>query len=107
PQQIHLFGFSAGAQFAHRYALTHPTQVRAVVAHAPGAVTPPGLFTPTRFLFTVGALDETRLEEPRPFLAAAQSFKIDASLKVFPGLDHRLSLPVLEAARAFFVSTKL
>lgn len=33
--RIHLFGFSAGAQFAHRYAMAHPHRVaRAVVAGA-------------------------------------------------------------------------
>lgn len=33
--RIHLFGFSAGAQFAHRYAMAHPHRVaRAVVAAA-------------------------------------------------------------------------
>jgi pimeloyl-ACP methyl ester carboxylesterase len=35
PTRIHLVGFSAGAQFAHRYAMVHPDRVaRAVVAAA-------------------------------------------------------------------------
>lgn len=37
--QIHLFGFSAGAQFAHRYALAHPHRV------ARAAVTAAGWYT--------------------------------------------------------------
>lgn len=34
-----LFGFSGGAQFAHRYALAHPENVRALGIVAPGNVT--------------------------------------------------------------------
>jgi predicted esterase len=37
--RILLFGFSAGAQFAHRFALLHPETIRAVSIGAPGTVT--------------------------------------------------------------------
>lgn len=36
---FHLFGFSGGAQFAHRYALHRPEEVRALSIVAPGNVT--------------------------------------------------------------------
>lgn len=36
-----LFGFSAGAQFAHRFMYVHPERLRSVVAAAPGTVTLP------------------------------------------------------------------
>ena len=39
--RIHLFGFSGGAQFAHRYAMTHPERVARVVVAAPGWYTFP------------------------------------------------------------------
>src|SRR5262249_14104839 len=34
-----LFGFSGGAQFAHRFAYLHPQRLQAVVCAAPGSVT--------------------------------------------------------------------
>lgn len=36
-----LFGFSAGAQFAHRFLYLHPERLRSVVVAAPGTVTLP------------------------------------------------------------------
>ena len=35
-RRINLFGFSGGAQFAHRYAMAHPGSVNALVLTAPG-----------------------------------------------------------------------
>ncbi|MBF9152355.1 hypothetical protein [Novosphingobium jiangmenense] len=43
--QVDLFGFSGGAQFAHRYALLHPPRVRHCVAAAAGWYTMPDFAT--------------------------------------------------------------
>ncbi|MBB4613426.1 hypothetical protein [Novosphingobium taihuense] len=44
--RIDLFGFSGGAQFAHRYAMLHPQRVRTCVAAAAGWYTMPDRHTP-------------------------------------------------------------
>jgi poly(3-hydroxybutyrate) depolymerase len=43
---LHLFGFSGGAQFAHRFVLAHPERVAAAVVAAPGWYTFPDPDTP-------------------------------------------------------------
>ena len=46
PGKIHLFGFSGGAQFAHRYTLAHPDRVARAVITAAGWYTFPDSTTP-------------------------------------------------------------
>jgi pimeloyl-ACP methyl ester carboxylesterase len=41
PRKLYLFGFSGGAQFAHRYTLAHPERVKRAVVGAPGWFTFP------------------------------------------------------------------
>lgn len=106
PDQIYLFGFSAGAQFVHRYALARPHRARGVVAHAPGQVTPPTSYTPACFLFLVGALDETRLDEPQRFMAQARRLGIIARAQVLPELDHRLSVLSLGLTRSYLARVR-
>ncbi len=82
-ERLHIFGFSGGGQFAHRYAMFYPRRVKRMVLGAPGWYTlpdptrdyPNGLrscgnwpklrFTPARFLtiptlVLVGELDDIR-----------------------------------------------
>lgn len=81
PRRLLLFGFSGGAQFAHRFAMTHPERVASAALAAAGWYTMPKLsrpypqglgpsahginFTPREFLrvryhVMVGALDTLR-----------------------------------------------
>lgn len=46
PGKIHLFGFSGGAQFAHRYTLAHPDRVARAVVTSAGWYTFPDSTTP-------------------------------------------------------------
>jgi pimeloyl-ACP methyl ester carboxylesterase len=46
PGRIHLFGFSGGAQFAHRYAMAHPDRIARAVVTAAGWYTFPDSTTP-------------------------------------------------------------
>ena len=105
-EQLYLFGFSAGAQFAHRYALYKPEHVRAVAAHAAGVYRPPSRYIPTRFLLTVGTLDKDRLKDPRMFTVIARRLKIDAHLLLIPEHDHRICPQQLEASRSLFIETR-
>lgn len=42
PDRFYLFGFSAGGQFAHRFAYLHPDRLAAVSVGSPGWITRPG-----------------------------------------------------------------
>lgn len=46
PRRIHLFGYSAGAQFAHRFAMAHPERVAALGLGAAGWYTMPDEASP-------------------------------------------------------------
>lgn len=63
-----LFGFSGGAQFAHRYAMIHPKRVAAAVVAAAGWYTFPD--STVSYPYGIGRSDELRRArfEPREFL---------------------------------------
>lgn len=67
--RIHLFGYSGGGQFAHRYTMAHPERVVRMVAGAPGWFTFPD---PTR-MFPLGIMPAAALPgvsfDPARFLA--------------------------------------
>ncbi len=67
-QRLHLFGFSGGAQFVHRYVMAHPARVARAVAVAAGWYTMPD----TRVAYPAGIRASRRLAdvlfEPRAFL---------------------------------------
>ena len=104
--QIYLFGFSAGAQFAHRYALLRPRRVRAVVAHAAGRYTLPTREVPTRFLITVGSEDEGRVKPAEAFVRSARRHGIQVRLLRIAGHDHRICQRQLDRSRSFFLEVR-
>ena len=55
--RLFLAGWSAGAQFATRFALLHPERCAAVTAFAAGGYTPPDRNVPVRFFISVGSED--------------------------------------------------
>lgn len=67
--KIHLFGFSGGGQFAHRYALAHPDRIAAYAVGAAGWYT----FPESALQYPLGTGNSPRLPdlrfEPRDFLA--------------------------------------
>ena len=89
--ELYLFGISAGAQFAHRFALLHPDKCQAVAVHAAGGYTFPTKFIPTKFLLTVGEFDnETikRVNFAKSFHEACLKNNIDSSLQIIPNKGH-------------------
>ena len=103
--QIYLFGFSAGAQFAHRYALFRPRRVRAVAAHAAGQYTLPIRYVQARFLITVGSEDESRVKPAEAFVRTARRHGIQARLLQIAGHDHRICQRQLDQSRSFFLGS--
>ena len=69
PGRFFLGGFSAGAQFAHRFAFRYPALLCGAAAHSAGSYDPPpaNLARDVPFVVTVGALDSTRLDLGRWF----------------------------------------
>jgi hypothetical protein len=105
PHELYLFGISAGAQFSIRYAQMRPESVVAIAAHAAGGFDEPLEYVPTRFLLTVGKLDNgeiKRLDMAREFTALCRKKGIDIRLKVIDGIAHRQTEPQNVLSREFF-----
>lgn len=73
-ERIDLFGFSGGAQFAHRFALLHPDRVQRLA------------------LASAGWYSFPTLEEPFPYGFSAES---DEGLHIVAGFDGFLQIPTL------------
>lgn len=107
-ERIHLFGFSGGAQFAHRFMMLHPERVAAVAIAAAGWYTLPvpslqypfgigthplagGSFAPDRFL-----------RVPRHVLVGEQDIARDDALRMHPDIDRLQGENRLARARCWF-----
>ncbi len=104
PTELYLFGISAGAQFAARFALMRPDITKAVVAHAAGGYDFPDEYIPTKFLITVGAKDNdsvTRVEWAKAFVKAARDKKIYVKLKIISDIGHVQTERQNEMSREF------
>ena len=88
--RVFLFGFSAGAQFAHRWALLYPARAVAAAVHAAGSFSYPEEYIDTRFLITVGSYDDDRIVWAQNFYEAADFLGIDVTLEIIEGISHRL-----------------
>jgi pimeloyl-ACP methyl ester carboxylesterase len=108
---FHLFGFSGGAQFAHRYALFHPSRVRALVLGAAGWYTMPD----ERHVFPLGlaeaplpALVEQRqwLGLPMLVVVGSQDTERDDALRQTPHLDATQGMNRLERAQRFVLAMR-
>ena len=107
--ELYIFGVSAGAQFAHRFALLYPDICVAVAAHAAGGYDSPARKIGTGFLITVGELDNkdiSRLEFARLFVSQCRKYGIDARLRIIPGLGHNHIELQDEMSQAFFLKTR-
>ncbi|MBI5768927.1 MAG: hypothetical protein HZA93_14115 [Verrucomicrobia bacterium] len=103
--KIFLHGFSAGAQFSHRYAFRHPELVAAVSAHSGGSwagpdgddrINPAAKHIP----FTVSCGEDDRgsggppgtpprIEGARRFTAQLVSLGFAVEFKTWPGIGHQ------------------
>ena len=100
--RIYLFGFSAGAQFVHRFALLYPDNVPAAAAIAAGGYTYPSHRISTKFFIGVGQNDHDRLKRAKRFINKANALSIDARLHVMPGVGHRLNQGQVAMSMEFF-----
>lgn len=114
--KIFLHGFSAGAQFSHRYAFRHPERVAAVSAHSGGSwagldaddrINPGAKHIP----FTVSCGEDDRgsggppgtpprIEGARRFTAQLRSLGFTVEFKTWPGIGHQHSPEAKALGRA-------
>ncbi len=99
---LYLFGHSAGAQVAHRFALFKPEICVAVAAHAPGGCTHPSCYIPVKFLMTVGENDYDRREKVKGFSQRCQELGISIVHKEYPQVGHELTQEQVEFSKRFF-----
>jgi pimeloyl-ACP methyl ester carboxylesterase len=110
PGPILIFGFSAGAHFAHRFALWNPARVRAFVAYSAG-----WWDTPTDRLKGVPALIMCGESDPRydatyNFFEKGLALGLPWMWRAYPDTGHQLTPAVTRMAQAFlgfYAATRL
>lgn len=109
---IRLFGFSGGAQFAHRFTMLYPERVAAVAAAAAGWYTLPD--PKLRYPMGIGSSPiPTRSFDPECFLAVPRHVLVgdcdvlrDESFRATPKLDRRQGATRLARAQTWFGAMK-
>ena len=99
--QILIFGFSAGAHFAHRFALWRPEQVKAFVAYSAAWWS-----DPTEQLRDVPALimcgeSDERYEPTLAFMQKGLALHLPWIWRSYKNTDHELTPPVRAMAEVF------
>jgi len=96
-----IFGFSAGAHFAHGFALWKPERVSAFVAYSAGWWDKPTLAAKAvPGLIMCGEGDE-RYEATRAFMAQAADLKLPWMWRSYAGVGHEIRPPVIRMAQSF------
>ncbi|NQX01731.1 hypothetical protein HQ447_13825 [bacterium] len=121
--KIIVHGFSAGAQFAHRFTFKNPDLVAGVSAHSGGGwatlegddkINPAAKAIP--FAVSCGEDDNgksgpgsrlSRLDGCREFAASLKSLGFDVDLKTWPGVGHTLTADTYAAANALVEKIRL
>lgn len=110
--KILLHGFSAGAQFTHRFAIRHPELVAVASAHSAGSWSPPDEKSRSVF-FAVSCgendtqkadprLELNRLDGLRSFVKSLEEQKVPHEAKTWPGVGHSQCPQVIEMAERAF-----
>ena len=101
--KIFIVGFSGGAQFAHRFALKYPEEVRAACVLSAGDYDRPRQLSETsrvKYFVAVGEEDE-RYGKTKDFYRQLKSLGFDAIFQSFPGVGHILHSSIKEAVMDF------
>lgn len=100
--QVDLFGFSGGAQFAHRYAMLHPARVRTCIAAAAGWYTMPDRSAawPLGLADSPHAIERPALRRVRfDVIVGALDRQQDKALRRSPEIDAVQGVHRLQRAR--------
>jgi len=106
PFKLYLFGFSAGAQFVHRYSLQYSSRAVACAAHGAGGYDWPKRYTRTQMIITVGEKDKKRIKGFNQFVAKAREKNIRIWSEIIPGVSHYISDKQWQMSFDFFARIK-
>jgi acetyl esterase/lipase len=104
-RKIFLTGFSAGAQFAHRFSLENPQLVVGCAAHSAGSWSSPSPKARTvPFLVTCGTADKQhdRIGIAKQFVRELQQKRFKVESKWFEGVGHSFCKEAREMTREFY-----
>ncbi|MBN1809479.1 MAG: hypothetical protein JW909_10470 [Planctomycetes bacterium] len=102
PGQILMFGFSAGAQFTHRFAAANPRMVAAFGFSAPGEVDSPSRrLMGIPVLVMCGENDGERLAACRSYYQTAHGMGMRPIWRSWPGVGHELDQESITLAQQF------
>jgi poly(3-hydroxybutyrate) depolymerase len=99
--KLYLHGFSAGAQFALRFALLKPELCAACSVHASGGTVVPKKYCGVKFLVSVGRDDVVRMPKVEAFYNAANNQGIDVEYRIYDG-GHTLPVSQVDDSLEFF-----
>lgn len=109
-QSLRLFGFSGGAQFVHRFSLSHPHRVAGQVLSAAGFYTMPD--TRRRYPYglsrgrRLSALPSTGFHTPTLVMVGGRDVERDEDLRTNSRLDREQGRTRLERARRYVFAVR-
>lgn len=103
--KFYLYGFSAGAQFALRFALARPGLCAASSAHASGGTVIVKSRIGVKFHVSVGRTDRPRVPKAEAFRDSAKRCGVAVTYKLYPG-GHVRPREQIEDSFAFFSAVK-
>lgn len=103
--KILIFGFSAGAHFAHRFALWKPERVKAFVACSAGWWSEPtDAMGGVPALIVCGEADRERFEPTKGFFERGLAMGLPWVWRSYAGVDHTLTPRMRDLAEAFLAA---
>jgi predicted esterase len=103
--KILIFGFSAGAHFAHRFALWKPERVKAFVAYSAAWWSEPTeALREVPALIVCGEADRPRFEPTKEFFERGQALGLPWVWRSYEGVGHTLTPRIRDLAEAFLAA---
>ncbi|MBP2664720.1 MAG: hypothetical protein H6Q71_2668 [Firmicutes bacterium] len=103
--KCYLYGISAGAQFALRFAIWNPDKTAATVGHASGGLIEPNEIIPVKYFISVGEDDTDRIETAEENCSRLEKVGIDVSYKMYEG-GHWVTEPQLKDSFTFIKNVR-
>lgn len=104
-EKILIFGFSAGAHFAHRFALWKSERVKAFVAYSAAWWSEPTEdLQEVPALILCGEADELRFEQTKEFFERGHALGLPWVWRSYVGVGHTLTLSIRDLAEAFLAA---
>ncbi len=103
--KILIFGFSAGAHFAHRFALWKPERVKAFVAYSAAWWSEPTeVLRGVPALIMCGESDKPRFDPTKEFFERGRALELPWIWRSYAGVGHTLTPRIRDLAEAFLAA---